>query len=92
MEQIPYIAYESALARLDRLNRRLWIVVVLLIVLLVASNCGWLWYESQFEEVVEESKTTTTTQTVDQDGDRNSFVGGDVNGTSKSNDNDHDNG
>lgn len=49
---IPYIAYESSQSRLERIIKRLWITTIILIVLLVASNIGWLIYESQFEEVV----------------------------------------
>ena len=48
---IPFVAHESAMSRADRQNKRLWIVIILLAVLLVASNCAWLWYESQFETV-----------------------------------------
>lgn len=53
---IPYLAFESVCARFERTIRRLWILVIILTVLLVGSNCAWLWYESQFEEV-------TTTET-----------------------------
>lgn len=88
MKDIPYIAFEAAMARLDRIIKRMWIALILLIVLLVASNGAWLYYESQFEDEV---VTTTTTQTVDQDADNgtNNFVGGDVNGTSEGKDNDN---
>lgn len=82
---VPYIVHEGAMARLDRTIKRLWIVIILLILLLVASNAGWLYYESQFETVPEQ-KTVTTTQKVtqDNDGGDNSFVGGDVNGETDS--------
>lgn len=62
---IPYIAHEADMARLERSNRRLWIVSIILIVLLVASNIAWLIYESQFEDFTE----TTVTQEADTDGD-----------------------
>lgn len=42
-------------------NRRLVIIIALLIVLLVGSNCAWLWYNSQFEDV----ESTEITQEVD---------------------------
>lgn len=38
------------MARFERINRRLWITIILLISLLVASNIAWLIYESQFED------------------------------------------
>lgn len=82
-EPVPYIVHESAMARAERANKRLWIALILVIVLLVGSNIGWMIYENQFEDVV-------TIQEVEQDtdGGNNSFVGGDYYGTSKSTDND----
>lgn len=41
-------------------NRRLVIIIALLIVLLVGSNCAWLYYESQFTDEV-----TTVEETAD---------------------------
>lgn len=37
-------------AMAERTIKRLWIVIVLLVVLLVGSNVAWLYYESQFED------------------------------------------
>lgn len=37
--------------RHERREKMLVWVIVLLIVLLVGSNAGWLWYESQFETI-----------------------------------------
>lgn len=59
---IPFVVHEADMERLERTNKRLWILSILLVFLLVGTNIGWIWYESQFEEVVE-----TTTQEVDQD-------------------------
>lgn len=55
-ESVPYIVHESDMSRLERQLKRLWVVILILIFLLVGSNCAWLWYESQFEtvETVEE--------------------------------------
>lgn len=48
----------SALA--ERTIKRLWIALILLIVLLVATNAAWLVYESQFtDEVVTENYEAT---------------------------------
>ena len=41
---VPFAVYESVMAQIRRL---VW-VIVLLIVLLVGTNAGWLIYESQF--------------------------------------------
>lgn len=82
LENVGTYTLEAMMARMDRIIKRLWIVILLLIVLLVASNCAWLWYESQFEEEV-----VTTTQTVTQHTDKgcsNDFVGGDKVGNPES--------
>ena len=47
---IPYFVHEGTLARFERINKRLWITIILLIILLVGTNAGWIWYESQFIE------------------------------------------
>lgn len=47
--QIPYFVHEGVAARMERTNKRLWITVILLIVLLVGTNAGWILYESQFD-------------------------------------------
>lgn len=81
LENVGTYTLEAMMARMDRIIKRLWIVVLLLIVLLVASNCAWLWYESQYET------ETVTTQTVTQHtdtGGNNDFVGGDKVGYSES--------
>ena len=47
---MPYIVHESAMARQERNNKRLWIVVIILIAALILSNAAWIYYESQFIE------------------------------------------
>lgn len=64
--------YEILTACLERTIRRLWVLCVILILLLVASNGAWLLYESTMQTV----ETTTQTVTQDAEGD-NTFIGGD---------------
>lgn len=79
---IPYVAYEATMSRFERINKRLWIAVILLIILLVGSNISWLIYESQFERYEE------TTIDATQDGDGINIVGGgDVNYGAEGNNN-----
>lgn len=82
-EPIPYIVFESTICRFDRVIKRLWITILILVFLLLGTNLAWLYYESQFEQVTE-----TTTVEQDADGEsNNSFIGGDNNGgTSKGSD------
>ena len=72
-EPVPFIVHEGMMARAERTAKRLWITILLLIVLLVGTNAGWIWFESQFEY-------SQTTQEVTQESDYgdNSFIGGDV--------------
>ena len=79
-EAVPYIVHESAMVRAERGAKRLWTVIILLIVLLVGTNGAWLWYESQFETV----ETVEVTQE-NADG-YNNYIGNDgdiVNGNPK---------
>ena len=50
-KDVPYIVHEAELARAERTAKRLWITILLLIVLLVGTNAGWIWFESQFEDI-----------------------------------------
>ena len=50
-EAVPFIVHEGMMARAERTAKRLWITILLLIVLLVGTNAGWIWYESQFEDI-----------------------------------------
>lgn len=70
LEPVPYIVHESAMARQERNNKRLWIVVIILIAVLILSNAAWIYYESQFTEEVQE-----VTQDVDT-GEGDAIVNG----------------
>ena len=74
-EPVPFIVHEGTMARAEITIKRLWITILLLIVLLVGTNAGWIWYQSQFEYC-------QTTQEVTQESNHgdNSFIGGDVGG------------
>ena len=70
---VPYVVHESAMARAERQTKSLVWVIVLLIVLLVGSNVGWMIYENSFEEV------TTEEYQIEQDaenGNNNSIING----------------
>lgn len=86
---IDYVAHEADMARMERIIRRLWIALLVVILICTASNAAWIWRESQFEDVI------TTTETVTQDtgsgsGDNTfngDFIGGDYYGETNSNKN-----
>lgn len=68
-ENVPYIVHESSMARMERQIKRLWITALLLIVMLVATNGAWIWYESQFSNI-------ETTIEAEQDGSGVNIVSG----------------
>lgn len=82
-EPIPFVAYESAMARMERSNKRLWIIVIILAVMLFGSNIAWTIYENQFTDEV----TTIQAEQDTQDGNNYAVVG-DIIGASESNSND----
>ena len=68
-ETVPFIVHEGMMARAERTAKRLWITILLLIVLLVGTNAGWIWYCNQWEtveswEIMQEN-----------DGANNNFIG-----------------
>ena len=69
-KQIPYLAFESALIRLERANRRLFILCIILALMLLITNACWLYYEQQFEDVV---------ITQENEDGYNNFIGNDGN-------------
>lgn len=85
MKDVPYIVHESEMARLERVIKRLFILLIIIIVMLFGTNAGWLWYESQFEDV-----ETTVTQELDsgEGGDAIINDGVHINGESTTDSND----
>lgn len=66
---VDIYVHEQDMARMERSNSRLSFLCVVLLVILLATNGGWLYYESQFE-------TKTTTIEAEQDGAGINFVNG----------------
>lgn len=58
-KSVPFYIHEAECTRLDRIIKRLWILAIILIALLVATNAAWLWYESQFEDISVEQEVDT---------------------------------
>lgn len=69
-EPVPYVVHESDMARLERTIKRLWILLLVMLVLLVGTNGAWIYYESKFAE-----ETTTVEQDIET-GDGDAFVAG----------------
>ena len=81
---VPYIVYESAVARLERMTKRMWILCLVMFISFVASNAFWIWYDKQYEDVV-----TTITQEAENDCGNITMNGtGNINGESEADSND----
>lgn len=69
---IPYFAHEGEMARMERANKRLWVIIIILIVALIGTNAGWIFYESQFQ-----TEITTETYEAKADNGSNAVLNGD---------------
>jgi hypothetical protein len=49
---IPYFAHEGDMTRMEQSNKRLFAIVVILIIALILTNEAWFYYENRFKEVV----------------------------------------
>lgn len=76
-KMIPYFSHEGDMARMERSNKRLFIIILVLIVALVGSNAAWIIRESQFEDIVVEQDVDTG------QGDATVTGVGDIYGTSE---------
>ena len=69
MKDVPYIVFESEMARLERIIKKQFVLIVVAVVFLVGTNACWLWYENQFIDEV--------TVTQENDDGYNNYVDGD---------------
>ena len=72
-EKVSYLVFEGEMTRMERVNHRLWVLCICLLVVLIGTNAGWLYYESQWE-VVETVETTTYDANSDRSG--NAIING----------------
>ena len=75
---VSYLAFESQGTRLERSNKRLFILSVILIIVLLATNGAWLYYESSFS-TTQETSVEQEIETGEGDGDTIITGIGDVN-------------
>lgn len=68
---IPYFVHEGEMARAERQSKRLWILIIILIVALVGTNLAWVIYENQFQ-----TETYTETYEAHADGNSNAVLNG----------------
>lgn len=53
---IPFVAFESALDRLERANKRYALIVIILITAIAITNGIWLWAWMQYDYVSESTE------------------------------------
>ena len=70
VDMMPKANHDAMMARMERMNNRMFVLTIVLIICLLGTNIGWLVYESQYEDVV------TTTLTQEGEGDNN-YIGND---------------
>ena len=56
---IPYFVHEMEMTRLERINKRLWIFLLVLLFALVGTNAGWIIYESTYSTYEVEQEVDT---------------------------------
>ena len=72
---VPYVAHETAQARSERREKRLWIALIVAIALIFASNIAWLsaWnsydYSSTTEEIIVDAEDNGNANYIGQNGD-----------------------
>lgn len=71
-KSISEYALEVVCTRLDKINHRLVIVLIITIILLFVSNAAWLYAWMQYDY---ESETTTTETVYTQDGQGTNIIG-----------------
>lgn len=74
--QIPYYVHQDNMNRLDQSHKRVerWLTIICLVIFFafVGTNAWWMWYESQYEDVV-----TTVTQETSSEGGGDAILNGD---------------
>ena len=68
---VPFFVHEGEMARAERTNKRLWILIIILILALIGTNAGWIYHASKFTD---EEYTVRVEQDAGEDG-KNNFNG-----------------
>lgn len=79
---VPYVAYESAITGNERIIKRLYHIICIIILCFLISNLAWLYMWNQYDYVSDESNIEMETDT-----GYNNYIGndGDINyGTDES--------
>ena len=72
-ETIAYFIHEQEMARQERTIKRIWILCILILLLFLGTNAGWMIYEAKTDKVV-------MTQSASTDSGGNAIVNGTATG------------
>ena len=78
-----YLTIEDAQIRLEKNNKRMWILCIILIIALIGTNAGWIYYESQWQYTEENTKVEQEIETGNGTGNTTVTGIGDIYGTSQ---------
>ena len=70
--QVPYIVHEASMVRMERINKRLFIALIVAILSIFVTNGIWIWAWNQYEYVGDAESISLETR----DGNAN-FIGND---------------
>ena len=73
---ISFVAHEKDMARMERSNKRLFALNVILVILLVVSVLYVVYLKSEYQQVITEQEV----EQIADDNGQNQFVGGDYYG------------
>lgn len=76
VKDVPYIVFESAMAREERHCKRLTIALVIAVIAMLLSNLAWLWVWNSYEFVGEDSSQYESVA-IDSDGGNANYIGND---------------
>ena len=84
---IPYYVHEGEMSRMERVNKRLWLALLIIFLAFVGTNVGWIVYENQFVDVV------TTDYSADAEDNGTAIINGEgsvtINGNGAGTDNEN---
>lgn len=80
---IPYLVYESTMARMDRNIKRLIIALIICIIMIFASNAYWLYAWMQYDYSGEEITVDSSDGIANYIGGSGGIINGESNGQKK---------
>lgn len=61
---VPYYVHESSMARAERLNKRMFILCIIELLIIVAMAAGFFLYEAQYQDIIIEQDVESEDSTV----------------------------